>query len=127
MNENRIYFEENYTIFNYLEEVLKINHELLQKTQNEDSIKNAYQNFQRKTINEGHDMRTSRITTSKVATYISKKNMNILKTITPKNKNKKVIDFEANQKSIDNENLDSEQLYADVNNTNESTRNVVIS
>lgn len=124
MNENRIYFEENLTIFNYLEEILKINHELLQKTQNEDFIRGAYNNLLKKTINEGYDTRTSRITTSKVATYISKKNMNILKTITPKNHNKIVIDIDAMQKSTENENIESQQINGDISNTNESTRNV---
>jgi hypothetical protein len=125
MNENRIYFEENLTIFNFLEEILKLNHELLLKTQNEDFIRSAYNNLLKKTMNEGVDTRTSRITTSKVATYISKKNMNILKTITPKNHNKIVIDIDAMQKSTENENIDSQQINGDISNTNESTRNVL--
>lgn len=125
MNENRIYFEENLTIFNFLEEILKINHELLLKTQNEDFIRAAYSNILKKTMNEGVDTRTSRITTSKVATFISKKNMNILKTITPKNHNKIVIDIDAMQKSTENENIDSQQINGDISNTNESTRNVL--
>jgi hypothetical protein len=125
MNENRIYFEENLTIFNFLEEILKLNHELLLKTQNEDFIRSAYNNILKKTMNEGVDTRTSRITTSKVATFISKKNMNILKTITPKNHNKIVIDIDAMQKSTENENIDSQQINGDISNTNESTRNVL--
>ena len=88
IQQNKIYFEENCTLFNFIEELLKINQDLLQK--NEEKNKLSQNDFMKRSF-ECNREDTSRKKSGKVATFITRKNLNILKCITPTFNRQKII------------------------------------
>lgn len=115
INQNKIYFEENCRLFDFIENLLKINQDLLQKNQLDD-YKTLSQKDSKKNINEYNQMRTSSMKKSgKVTTFISRKNMNILKCLTPTLNQQKII-FDHNTDTLS---------YEIVNGSKENTINCV--